>query len=129
MISGRMFLSGLILTLMLSIPGWGNSSDCKLVGVRVAPPSTQADHTAAAPANGKVFTASNRFGGNGPCTANTAMMVNANWTVSDPSVQLSSTHGTHVTATCTAALKKPATITATSASDKMLTGQAELICK
>ena len=106
-----------------------SASDCRLTSLNVAPPSATADHAAATPANGQVFTASNHFTGSGPCVQNAAMMVNANWTVSDPSVHLSATQGNHVTATCTAVLAKPVTIKATAVSDPKLTGQSSLTCK
>ena len=130
MVSYRVFLSSLLWAALLSIASAGSSSDCKVVGLRVAPPSATVEHTAAAPANSQIFNASYRLGGgNGPCPANTAMMVNANWTASDPSVRLSAKQGMQVTATCTAALAKPVTITATSASGQKFTGQATLVCK
>lgn len=125
----KMIFSGLLWLMLASAASGGSSSDCKLVGLRVAPPSATVDHTAAAPANSQVFVASNRFDGDRPCPANTAMMVNANWTASDPSVRLSPKQGMQVTATCTAALANPVTITATYASGQTLTGQAELTCK
>lgn len=106
-----------------------SASDCRLTSLNVAPPSATADHAAATPANGQVFTASNHFTGSGPCVQNAAMMVNANWTVSDPSVHLSATQGNHVTATCTAAVAEPVTIKATAVSDPKLTGQSSLTCK
>jgi len=105
------------------------AGECTVTALNVAPPSATADHAAAAPANGQIFTASNHFTGSGPCTQNASMMVNANWTVSDPSVHLSATEGSHVTATCTATLDKPVTVTATAVSDPKLTGQAMLTCK
>lgn len=105
------------------------AGDCRVTALNVAPPSASADHAAAAPANGQVFTASNHFTGSGPCSQNAAMMVKANWTVSDPSVHLSATQGNHVTATCTAALAKPVTVKATAVSDPKLTGQASLTCR
>jgi hypothetical protein len=54
--------------------------------------------------------------------------VNSNWTVSDPSVQLSASQATQVTATCTAAVTTPVTITATPVSGEMFTGKASLTC-
>lgn len=105
------------------------ANDCRVTALNVAPPSATADHAAAAPANGQIFTASNHFTGPGPCAQNAAMMVNANWTVSDPSVHLSATQGNHVTVTCTAAVDKTVTVKATAVSDPKLTGQASLVCK
>ena len=109
--------------------GSASASDCRVTALNVAPPSAAADHAAAAPANGQVFTVSNHFTGSGPCSQNAAMMVNANWTVSDPSVHLSANQGNHVTATCTAALAKPVRIKATAVSDPKLTGESILTCR
>ncbi|HET7873610.1 MAG TPA: hypothetical protein VFL42_13920 [Terriglobales bacterium] len=109
------------------ISGCG-SSGCRVVGVRVAPPTATANHTAAAPDNGATFVASTLFG-DGVCAVNASTLVSSNWTVSDPSVHLSAIQGPQVTATCTAALANPATITATAATGQMLTGQASLTCQ
>ena len=126
-----MFLCFLLFTMLLATTGCGgtSSNNCQVIGLNVAPPSATADHTALAPANGQTFAASVLFGGgSGVCTANTSVTVNSNWTVSDPSVQLSATQGFQVTATCTAALANPVTVTATAATGQPLTGKASLTC-
>lgn len=129
--SSRTLIALLFCAAFIVVTGSGTAyaGDCRVTGLNVAPPSATADHAAAAPANGQVFTASNHFTGSGPCSQNAAMMVNANWTVSDPSVHLSATQGNHVTATCTAVLAKPVTIKAIALSNPKLTGQAMLTCK
>jgi hypothetical protein len=63
------------------------------------------------------------------CTANAAAPVSSNWTASDPSIHLSASPTTQVTATCTATLANPATIRAVAVSDQTLTGQASLTCQ
>lgn len=124
-------LAGFLFCALFIVAGSGSAfaGDCRVTALNVAPPSAAADHTAATPANGQVFTASNHFTGSGPCAQNAAMMVNANWTVSDPSVHLSATQGNHVTATCTATVDKPITVKATAVSNPKLTGQASLTCR
>lgn len=87
------------------------------------------NHTAAPPANGQVFTATALFTGNGVCTANAAAAVSSNWTANDPSIDLSTSPTTQVTATCTTTLTNPATIKAVAVSDQTLTGQAALTCQ
>jgi hypothetical protein len=83
---------------------------------------------AAAPGNSQTFSASFQVKNNPGCPAVTAALVNSNWTVSDPSVHLSSSANTHVTATCAAAVSNPVAITATPADGEMFTGQASLTC-
>jgi hypothetical protein len=83
---------------------------------------------AAAPGNSQTFSASFQVKNNPGCPAVTAALVNSNWTVSDPSVHLSSSPNTHVTATCAAAVSNPVAITATPADGEMFTGQASLTC-
>jgi hypothetical protein len=124
----RMFLCVLLSAALLSIAACGGSN-CGVVGLNVGPASATADHAASPPANGQTFSASTLFGGGGVCTQNTGVLVISNWTASDPSVHFSATRGTMVTATCTATVANPVTITATAASGTMLTGQASLTCK
>jgi hypothetical protein len=131
MFLGR-FLAGLLLSAaLLACAGCGgtSSSNCKTTALRITPSSMTVNHTAAPPANSQIFTATGLISGNGVCTGNTAAMVSANWTASDPSIQLSASPTTQVTATCTAALTSPATIRAVAASDQTLTGQASLTCQ
>jgi hypothetical protein len=75
-----------------------------------------------------MLSASFQFSGNPGCPAVTAALVNSNWTVSDPSVHLSALQATQVTATCTAAIATPVTVTATPVSGEMFTGHASLTC-
>ncbi|HEY2168033.1 MAG TPA: hypothetical protein VGJ30_00285, partial [Candidatus Angelobacter sp.] len=82
----------------------------------------------APPANSQMFSASFQFSNNPGCPAITAALVNSNWTVSDPSVHLSSPQATQVTATCTATVTTPVSITATPVSGEMFTGHASLTC-
>jgi hypothetical protein len=126
-----MFTCVLFCAALLGTAGCGGtaSSNCTLTALRVTPGSATVDHTAAAPANSATFSASGLFTGNGQCVAlNTAAQVNSNWTVSDPSVHLSASPTTQITATCTAAVASPVTIQATSATDQTLTGKATLTC-
>ncbi len=122
------FLAGVCLgvTLLSTISCGGN--DCGVSGLNVVPATATADHTAAAPGNSQTFGASFQFKNNSGCVAITAALVNSNWTVSDPSVHLSSSPTALMTATCTAAVPTPVTIAATSADGKMLTGRASLTC-
>lgn len=113
---------------LLSVMSCGGTT-CVVSGLNVTPSTATVDHTAVAPANSQGFSASTLFGGAGVCTGNTGALVNANWTVSDPSVHLSAPQGTQVTATCTATVANPVTVTATAATGQMLTGQASLTCK
>src|SRR5260370_20390866 len=122
------FLAGVCLGVtLLSTMGCGGN-DCGVSGLNVVPATATADHTAAAPGNGQTFSASLQFKNKSGCVAITAALVNSNWTASDPSVHLSSSPTSLMTATCTAAVTNPVTITATSAEGKMLTGPASLTC-
>ncbi len=122
------FLAGVCLGVtLLSTMGCGGN-DCGVSGLNVVPATATADHTAAAPGNGQTFSASLQFKNKSGCVAITAALVNSNWTASDPSVHLSSSPTSLMTATCTAAVTNPVTITATSADGKMLTGRASLTC-
>jgi hypothetical protein len=108
--------------------GCGSNSDCGVNGMNVTPVTTTASHSAAAPANTQIFSASFQFKNNPGCPAVTAALVNSNWMASDPSVHLSVSPTTQVTATCTAAVAGPVTITATPVSGEMFTGKASLTC-
>ena len=127
----RLLTSFLLSAALLAGAGCGgsSSSNCAVTALRITPSSMTVNHTAAPPANSQTFTASGLITGNGVCTGNTAAMVSSNWTASDPSIQLSASPTTQVTATCTAALTNPATIKAVSATDQTLTGQASLTCQ
>ena len=108
--------------------GGASSPDCGPTGLNVGPASATVNHAAAPPGNGQVFSASFQPK-NGPgCPAITAALVNSNWTASDPSVQLSAPQGFQITATCTAALASPVTITAVPVSGGTFTGKASLTC-
>lgn len=130
MFASRVIPSVLVCAALQAIAGCGGSSNCAAVGLNVAPSSATLDHTAAAPANSQMFSTTTLFGGgNGVCTGNAAALVSSNWMVSDPSVHLSAAQGPQITATCTAAVASPVTITATAVDGQMLTGQASLTCK
>lgn len=118
-----------VLTALLFVAGCGGiGSNCQVTALNVAPPTANADHTAAPPNNSQTFNASGQFSGSGCIGLGTAALVNSNWTASDPSVHLSASPTTMVTATCTAAVAGPVTITATSASGPTITGKASLSC-
>ncbi|HEX3587840.1 MAG TPA: hypothetical protein VH024_17705 [Candidatus Angelobacter sp.] len=127
----RLFARFLLSAALLAGAGCGGSSsnNCKVTALNVTPSSMTVNHTAAPPANSQVFTSTDLFTGNGVCTANTAAAVSSNWTASDPSIHLSASPTTQVTATCTATLINPAIIRAVAASDQTLTGQASLTCQ
>jgi hypothetical protein len=128
MFTSRFFVGVSLGLMLLSTMGCGGN-DCGVTGLSVGPATATVDHAAATPANSQVFVATDHFGGgNGVCTANAAALVNSNWTVSDPSVHLSATQGFQVTATCTAAIANPVTITATTLGSPMSTGKASLTC-
>jgi hypothetical protein len=107
-----------------------NTPDCGVSGIAVGPQTAMVDHTAAAPGNTQVFSATVQFKANNGCAiaAGTAALVNSNWTVSDPSVHLSQSPTGQVTATCTATVATPVNITATSADSNMFTSKAALTC-
>jgi hypothetical protein len=108
--------------------GGGNGSVC---GLSVGPPTATADHAAAAPGNSQTFTAFLGLSTIPGCPSSIdPIPENSNWTVSDPSVHLSSSPAFGVTATCTAAVTNPITITATAVRNgpPILTGQASLTC-
>src|SRR5260370_1524384 len=112
---------------LLSTMGCGGN-DCGVSGLNVVPATATADHTAAAPGNGQTFSASLQFKNKSGCVAITAALVNSNWTASDPSVHLSSSPTSLMTAPCTAAVTKPATLTAPSADCKILSRPASFTC-
>lgn len=109
-------------TILLLASGCGGGSlNCG--GISVSPATATVNHGALPPANGQAFTATTN-----PCgTAKTAAAVDADWTVSDPSVHLSPSPSTTVIATCTEALANPVTISATPVNG-MTIAQASLTC-
>ena len=130
MFAGKLLFAVLLSTMFLSTVGCGGvtSPDCGANGLNVGPSAATVNHAAAAPGNSQVFSASFQFK-NGPgCPGITAALVNSNWTASDPSVHLSVPQATQVTATCTAALATPVTITASQVGGEMFTGKASLTC-
>ena len=128
MCTSRLFAGVCLGVTLLSAMGCGSNGPCGVDGIVVAPPTATADHAAAAPGNSQMFSASFQPKGNSGCPAVTAALVNSNWTVSDPSVHLSSSPTTHVTATCTATVSTPVTVTATPADGEMFIGRASLTC-
>ena len=129
MLTLRRFSSFMLCTALAGLAGCGeSSSNCGPVGLNLGPATATVDHTAAPPANSQMFSASFQFRATQGCPAITAALVNSNWTVSDPSVQLSAPQATQVTATCTATVATPVTITATPVSGEMFTGHASLTC-
>ena len=122
---GARFFGGVSLAVgVLATVGCGGNGDC-VTGINVVPSTATADHAAAAPGNSQTFNAS--FQVRNGCAA--ALVIEPfNWTVSDPSVHLSSSPTSLVTATCTAAVTNPVTITATPNNGQMLTGRATLTC-
>lgn len=108
--------------------GGTSSPDCGPTGLNVGPSSATLNHAAAPPGNSQVFSASFQFKVGAGCPAITAALVNSNWSASDPSVQLSAPQAIQVTATCTAAVGTPVTITATPVSGGAFTGKASLTC-
>lgn len=126
----KFFLSLLLAGIVISSVGCGGSTmpSCGAAGILISPPTATVNHAASPPGNSESFVASPKFPIIPGCPAITAAPINSNWSVSDPSVHLSATQGTTITATCTAALTNPATVTATSADSQMLTGTAALTC-
>jgi hypothetical protein len=115
---------------LLFVIGCGGMStpDCGVNGITVGPQTAMIDHTAAAPANTQVFSATFQFKANAGCLPVTSALVSSNWTASDPSVHLSQSPTGQVTATCTATVASPVTISATSADNNMFTAKAALTC-
>jgi len=128
MFAGKILLALLLSAVVSTIGCGGGSPDCGVNGLNVGPSAATVNHAATPPGNGQVFSASFQFKNSPGCPAITAALVNSNWTVSDPSVHLSSPQATQVTATCTAAVATPVTITATPVSGEMFTGKASLTC-
>jgi len=129
MLAGKLvFAIPLSMVLVSTIGCGGGSADCGVNGLNVNPSSAMVNHAAAPPGNSQMFSASfqSKFGPG--CPAVTAALVNANWTVSDPSVHLSAPQTIQLTATCTAAVVTPVTITATPVSGGTFTGKASLTC-
>ena len=130
MFAGKLLLAGLLSMVLVSTMGCGGTSspDCGPNGLNVGPSAATVNHAAAPPGNNQTFSATFSFKANPGCPAVTSALVNSNWTVSDPSVQLSAPQATQVTATCTAAVATPVTITATQVGGEMFTGKASLTC-
>jgi hypothetical protein len=130
MFTSRLFVVvSLGVTLLGTVGCGGSMSNCQVVGLKVGPPTAAVNHTATAPGNSQTFNAIDQF--SGPClgpVAVTPALINSNWTASDPSVHLSASPSGQVTATCTAAVTNPVTITATAADGSGHTGQASLTC-
>jgi len=129
MFAGKILLALLLSVVLVSTIGCGGvSPDCGVNGLNVGPSAATVNHAAAPPGNSQVFSASFQFKNSPGCPAITAALVNSNWAASDPSVHLSTPQATQVTATCTAAVATPVTITATPVSGEMFTGKASLTC-
>jgi hypothetical protein len=129
MFAGKLLFAVLLSMVFVSTIGCGGGSpDCGASGLNVGPSAATVNHAAAPPGNSQVFSASFQFKNNPGCPAITAALVNSNWTASDPSVQLSAPQAIQVTATCTAGVALPVTITATPVSGEMFTGKATLTC-
>ena len=125
-------LAGVCLSLALPLTTSCGSMtpDCGVTGLNVGPSSATVSHAAAVPANSQMFSATFQFKTQNGCVASqTAALVVSNWTASDPSVHLSPSPASQVTATCTAALANPVTIMASQASGGTFTGQASLVCQ
>lgn len=128
MFAGKILFVVLLPLAFVSTIGCGGvSPDCGVNGLNVGPSAATVNH-AAPPGNSQVFSASFQFKNSPGCPAITAALVNSNWTVSDPSVQLSAPQSRQVTATCTAAVAAPVTITATQVGGEMFTGKASVTC-
>ncbi|HET9364538.1 MAG TPA: hypothetical protein VFP71_06040, partial [Candidatus Angelobacter sp.] len=123
-------LAGICLSLALPLTISCGGSDCGVTGMVIGPASATVSHAAAAPANSQTFSATFQFKSQNGCigTATSALIV-SNWTASDPSVHLSASPSGQVTATCTAALANPVTITASQVSGGTFTGKASLVCQ
>lgn len=130
--AGKLLAAVCLIAFPLAIGCGGSNPDCSGVpALSVGPATAMISHTAAPPANSQMFSAillNQTKTQNGCVASQTAVLVNSNWMASDPSVQLSTSPTTQVTATCTAALTNPVTITATQASGGTLTAQAMLTC-
>lgn len=126
MVLGRRFHVVVLSLALVSIIGCGGSSNC-LAGLNVAPATATVNHSAAG--NSEAFRSSFQFKNSPGCVGlNSAALASSTWAANDPSVRLSVSPSTQVTATCTAAVANPVTVTATSADGRMLTGTALLTC-
>ena len=107
-------------------------TNCTPTSLNVGPSSATVSHSATAPANSQTFSAtfqlSQSQAQNGCVESALSVLVNSNWTANNPAVQLSGSPSGQVTATCTATVANPVTITATQVGGGMLTGQATLTC-
>src|SRR5262245_54924499 len=120
-------LGGFLSITVLSMGCGGGRMVCNVAAVvvfNVSPATASVNHAAASPGNSQAFAAQTT---SSPCGNTTVTPASSNWTASDPSVQLSASPNTQVTATCTAALASPVTITATDTNNG-LTGHAMLTC-
>ena len=123
----RLFVVVLLSAILPAVGCGGNPSNCDPTGLNVGPATAAVNHTAVPPANSQTFAATFQLK-NGCAGIATAALVNSNWSASDPSVALSASPSGQVTATCTAAVAGPVTITANQVGGQMLTGKAMLIC-
>ncbi len=121
-------LGGIVSIALLSMGCGGNLVPCPVsavIALNVSPATASVNHAVAPPGNTQAFLSQVA---STACGTTTAALASSNWTASDPSVQLSPSPNTQVTATCTAAVVNPVTITAVSADGRMLTGRAMLTC-
>jgi hypothetical protein len=121
-------LGGILSITLCSMGCGGSPKPCNITAVislNVTPTTASVNHAVASPGNTQAFLAQV---GSSACGVTTTALASSNWTASDPSVQLSTSPTTQVTATCTAALASPVTISAVSADGRMLTGRATLSC-
>jgi hypothetical protein len=123
----RLFVVVLLSAILPAAGCGGNPSNCDPTSLKVGPATAMVNHTAAAPANSQQFSATFQLK-DGCAGIATAALVISNWTASDSSVALSASPSGLVTATCTAAVAAPVTITANQAGGQMLTGKAMLTC-
>ena len=118
--------------LLLAAGCGGSMSNCTPTGLMVGPSSATISHTATPPSNSQTFSATLQVNQsqaqNGCVTSALSVLVNSNWTANNPAVQLSGSPSGQVTATCSATVATPVTITATQVGGGMLTGQAMLTC-
>lgn len=131
--ANRLFAgAGLGIALLLMAGCGGSMTNCTATGLIVGPSSATITHTATPPSNSQTFSATMQFNTtqtqNGCITSALSVLVNSNWTANNPAVQLSGSPSGQVTATCSATVATPVTITATQVGGGMLTGQAKLTC-
>lgn len=128
MLASRLFVVvSLGIILFITVGCGGGSGTCTTVGINVGPQTATVSHTATAPGNSQVFSATEQLGGGSACPSTTGALINSNWTASDPSVHLSASPTNQATATCTAAVSN-VSITATAADNTSLIGHATLNC-